>query len=121
MYVHDIWRIVRNSSTEEFESIPYICTLLNSLLWTHYGLTKPREVLLATVFLFLLYAHPKMRSEVDARTNVIGVLGVRHQSRFYSLRCSSKIITQESIISDVLVESFNIVHYIISQFIILNL
>lgn len=57
-----------HGSTEEYESLPYICTLLNSSLWTYYGLIKPGEYLIATingfgvvveavyVILFLIYA-----------------------------------------------------------------
>ena len=43
------WRIVKNRSTEEFESLPYVCTLLNSSLWTYYGIIKEGEILVATV------------------------------------------------------------------------
>ncbi|KAG9160087.1 hypothetical protein Leryth_005817, partial [Lithospermum erythrorhizon] len=43
------WRIVKNGSTEEFDSLPYICTLLGSSLWTYYGVVKPGEILVATV------------------------------------------------------------------------
>ncbi|GJN05411.1 hypothetical protein PR202_ga23033 [Eleusine coracana subsp. coracana] len=42
-------RIVRRGSTEEFEPSPYVFTLLNALLWVHYGLTKPDGFLVATV------------------------------------------------------------------------
>ena len=67
------WRIVKHRSTEDFESLPYICTLLNSSLWTYYGIIKPGEYLVATingfgvvveivyVLLFLLYAPTNMR------------------------------------------------------------
>ncbi|KAL9240861.1 hypothetical protein vseg_015034 [Gypsophila vaccaria] len=41
-------RIVRNKSTESFESFPYICTLLNASLWTYYGIIKP-ELLVSTI------------------------------------------------------------------------
>lgn len=66
-------RVVKQGSTEEFESLPYICTLLNSSLWTYYGIIKPGELLVATVngfgilvetiyvILFLLYAPPKLK------------------------------------------------------------
>ncbi|XP_051220289.1 bidirectional sugar transporter SWEET16 [Lolium perenne] len=62
------WRIVRSKSTEEFEPAPYVLTLLNSLLWLYYGVTKPDGLLIATVngfgtvmetiyvVLFLIYA-----------------------------------------------------------------
>ncbi|KAM6545151.1 hypothetical protein CsatB_025887 [Cannabis sativa] len=130
------WRIVKNGSTEEFESLPYICTLLNSLLWTYYGLTKPGEVLVATVngfgifvetiyvFLFLLYAHPKMRAktgvlvgildvgffglailvtrlalEGDARTNAIGFLGAGLNIIMYGspLAAMKTVVTSKSV------------------------
>ncbi|KAL0375778.1 UNVERIFIED_CONTAM: Bidirectional sugar transporter SWEET17, partial [Sesamum calycinum] len=42
-------RVVKSRSTEEFESLPYICTLLNSSLWTYYGIIKPGSYLVATV------------------------------------------------------------------------
>jgi len=62
------WRIVRSKSTEDFEPAPYVLTLLNSLLWFYYGVTKPDGLLVATVngfgavmetiyvVLFLVYA-----------------------------------------------------------------
>ncbi|KAM0831335.1 hypothetical protein ACQ4PT_065628 [Festuca glaucescens] len=62
------WRIVRSKSTEEFEPAPYVLTLLNTLLWLYYGVTKPDGLLIATVngfgavmetiyvVLFLVYA-----------------------------------------------------------------
>ncbi|XP_065863679.1 bidirectional sugar transporter SWEET17 [Euphorbia lathyris] len=71
--VNTFWRIVENRSTEEFESLPYVCTLLNAALWTYYGIIKPGAYLVATVngfgilvelvyvSLFLIYASPKMK------------------------------------------------------------
>ncbi|XVF41853.1 hypothetical protein PTKIN_Ptkin01aG0313900 [Pterospermum kingtungense] len=68
-------RIVKNRSTEEFESLPYICTLLNSALWTYYGVTKPGSYLVATVngfgvvvemiyvTLFLIFAPPRIKAK----------------------------------------------------------
>ncbi|KNA07420.1 hypothetical protein SOVF_171620 [Spinacia oleracea] len=65
-------RIVENRSTENFESVPYICTLLNSCLWTYYGIIKP-ELLVSTingfgvfveiiyVILFLIFAPRRMK------------------------------------------------------------
>uniref|UniRef100_A0ACD5VX65 Uncharacterized protein n=1 Tax=Avena sativa TaxID=4498 RepID=A0ACD5VX65_AVESA len=62
------WRIVRSKSTEEFEPAPYVLTLLTTLLWFYYGITKPDGLLVATVngfgavmstiyvVLFLVYA-----------------------------------------------------------------
>ncbi|KAL9393071.1 hypothetical protein Peur_012356 [Populus x canadensis] len=43
------WRIVKNRSTEDFSSIPYICTLMNATLWIYYGITKPDSFLIATI------------------------------------------------------------------------
>ncbi|KAJ4722149.1 Bidirectional sugar transporter SWEET [Melia azedarach] len=42
-------RIIKHKSTEDFQSLPYICTLLSSSLWTYYGITKPGGYLIATV------------------------------------------------------------------------
>ncbi|KAK6159864.1 hypothetical protein DH2020_003245 [Rehmannia glutinosa] len=68
-------RILKNKSTEEFESLPYICTLLSSSLWTYYGVTKPGSYLVATVngfgmvveiiyvALFLSFATPLKRAK----------------------------------------------------------
>ncbi|GAY35868.1 hypothetical protein CUMW_019070 [Citrus unshiu] len=47
--VRTFWRIIKHRSTEEFQSLPYICTLLNSSLWTYYGITRPGSYLVATV------------------------------------------------------------------------
>ncbi|KAL5541882.1 hypothetical protein UlMin_009592 [Ulmus minor] len=83
--VGTFWRIIRNRSTEDFESLPYICTLLNSSLWTYYGIIKPKEILVATVngfgalveaiyvILFLLYAPAKMRANTGF---LVGILNV---------------------------------------------
>ncbi|MED6130300.1 hypothetical protein PIB30_000199 [Stylosanthes scabra] len=79
--VDTFWRIIKKRSTEEFSSVPYICTLLNSCLWTYYGLIKPGEYLVATVnafgvflqiiymTIFVIYA-PKQR-KVHAIVGVI--------------------------------------------------
>ncbi|PON88349.1 SWEET sugar transporter [Trema orientale] len=79
------WRIVKHRSTEDFESFPYICTLLSSSLWTYYGITKPGGLLVATVngfgivveaifvSLFLLYAPAKMRVQTAI---LVGILDV---------------------------------------------
>ncbi|CAK9170066.1 unnamed protein product [Ilex paraguariensis] len=79
------WRIVTNRSTEEFESLPYICTLLNSSLWTYYGITKPGGLLVATVngfgiivetvyiALFLIFAPEKMKAKTVV---LVGILDV---------------------------------------------
>jgi len=66
--VKTFWRIVKNESTEDFDSLPYICTLLSTAQWTYYGLIKPGEYLISTVngagavleavyvILFIIYA-----------------------------------------------------------------
>ncbi|CAK7340625.1 unnamed protein product [Dovyalis caffra] len=43
------WRIARNRSTEEFESIPYVFKLLNAYQWVYYGIIKPNSLLVATI------------------------------------------------------------------------
>ncbi|KAI7734180.1 hypothetical protein M8C21_026175 [Ambrosia artemisiifolia] len=79
-------RIVKKGSTEEFESLPYICTLLNSSLWTYYGITKPGSYLVATVngfgvvveivyiSLFLINAPPRIRAKTATIAGVVDVL-----------------------------------------------
>ncbi|KAK9287778.1 hypothetical protein L1049_016218 [Liquidambar formosana] len=79
------WRIIKHRSTEEFESLPYICTLLNSALWTYYGITKPGGLLVATVngfgivvetiyvALFLIYAPPRVKAKTAV---LVGILDV---------------------------------------------
>ncbi|OMO98531.1 SWEET sugar transporter [Corchorus olitorius] len=83
--VDTFWRIIKHGSTEDFESLPYICTLLNSSLWTYYGITKPGGLLVATVngfgivveaiyvVLFLIYAQQKMRVKTGI---LVGILDV---------------------------------------------
>ncbi|KAE8679283.1 Nodulin MtN3 family protein isoform 1 [Hibiscus syriacus] len=78
-------RKVRNRSIEEFESFPYISTLLSCTLWTYYGVTNPGSFLVATingfgvvveliyVALFLIFAPPRIR----AKTGILfGLLDV---------------------------------------------
>ncbi|XP_058212491.1 bidirectional sugar transporter SWEET17-like [Rhododendron vialii] len=79
------WRIIKQRSTEEFESLPYICTLLNSSLWTYYGLMKSGELLVATVngfgivveaiylSIFLIYAPQNTRAKTAI---LVGILDV---------------------------------------------
>ena len=67
-------RIMRKKSIEDFNSLPYICTLLSTSLWTYYGLIKPDGLLISTVngagalietvyvILFIIYA-PKGTKE----------------------------------------------------------
>ncbi|CAN6551353.1 unnamed protein product [Malus baccata var. baccata] len=83
--VPTFWRIVKHRSTEDFESLPYVCTLLNSSLWTYYGIIKSGELLVATIngfgatveiiylCLFLKYAPAKMRVKTAI---LIGTLDV---------------------------------------------
>ncbi|KAK8365516.1 hypothetical protein V6Z12_A02G059900 [Gossypium hirsutum] len=78
-------RIIKHKSTEDFQSLPYICTLLNSSLWTYYGITKPGGLLVATVNgfgiffeavyvgLFLIYAPKKMKLKTGV---LVGILNV---------------------------------------------
>ncbi|XP_034707150.1 bidirectional sugar transporter SWEET16-like [Vitis riparia] len=77
--------IVKHRSTEEFESLPYVSTLLSSSVGIYYGVTKPGMYLLATinglgaliqlvyVVLFLIYAPPKIRAKTAI---LVGVLDV---------------------------------------------
>ncbi|XP_011023713.1 PREDICTED: bidirectional sugar transporter SWEET17-like, partial [Populus euphratica] len=77
--------IFKHRSTEEFESLPYICTLLNSSMWTYYGIIKTREFLVATIngfgavveivflTLFLVFAPPRIRAKTAM---LIGILDV---------------------------------------------
>ncbi|KAL2970486.1 hypothetical protein AAZX31_15G142600 [Glycine max] len=74
--VPTFWKIKKQGSTEDFSSLPYICTLLNCSLWTYYGIIKAREYLVATVngfgivvetiyvILFLIYAPKGRRVEL---------------------------------------------------------
>ncbi|WCJ25206.1 Bidirectional sugar transporter SWEET17 [Euphorbia peplus] len=84
--IKTFWRIVVNRSTEEFESMPYICKFINAYFWVYYGILKPNSILVATVnafgalceiifiLLFLIYAaSPTLR----ARTGILfGALDV---------------------------------------------
>ncbi|KAK7289913.1 hypothetical protein RIF29_03948 [Crotalaria pallida] len=78
-------RIIKHRSTEDFSSIPYICTLLNCSLWTYYGLIKSGEYLVATVngfgivvetiylVLFLIYAPKRMRMKTAILAGILDV------------------------------------------------
>ena len=67
-YRKTFWWVVKKKSTENYNGIPYITMLLNTCLWTFYGLRKPGGLLLVTingigdvlqiifVTLFLIYA-----------------------------------------------------------------
>lgn len=83
--VGTFWRIIKQRSTEDFESLPYICTLLNSSLWTYYGIIKPGVLLVATVngfgivvetvyvVLFLIYAPKRMRVKTGILAGILDV------------------------------------------------
>ncbi|CAI0466868.1 unnamed protein product, partial [Linum tenue] len=82
------WRIVKNRSTEDFEGLPYICTLLNASLWTYYGVIKPGAYLVATVngfgivveivyvALFITYAPRKMKVYIRCRFDFLWLRSV---------------------------------------------
>ncbi|KAF3456242.1 hypothetical protein FNV43_RR00892 [Rhamnella rubrinervis] len=83
--VGTFWRIIKERTTGDFESVPYICTFLSSFLWTYYGITKPDGLLVATVngfgilvetvyiTVFLIYAPAKMKAKTGI---LIGILDV---------------------------------------------
>ncbi|PIN02834.1 hypothetical protein CDL12_24646 [Handroanthus impetiginosus] len=82
--LNTFWRIVKNRSTEDFESIPYVVLLLNASQWTYYGIIKP-VVLLVTfngfgslmmiiyLLIFLIFAPPKMKVRTAALVLVVNV------------------------------------------------
>ncbi|XP_027338567.1 bidirectional sugar transporter SWEET17 isoform X2 [Abrus precatorius] len=88
--VPTFWRIMKHKSTEDFSSIPYICTLLNCSLWTYYGIIKAGEYLVATVngfgivvqtiyiILFLIYAPKGIRAKTSILFGIVdvGILAV---------------------------------------------
>lgn len=49
IYREAFWSIVRRRSTEQYECLPYICTLMSASLWTYYGIVTPGEYLVSTV------------------------------------------------------------------------
>ncbi|XP_058084125.1 bidirectional sugar transporter SWEET17-like [Magnolia sinica] len=79
------WRVVRNGSTEDFEGLPYVCALLNSSMWTYYGVTKADGLLIATVNsvgiilefiyvgLFIIYAPPPIRIRIAVLVVILDV------------------------------------------------
>ncbi|CAN1247522.1 Bidirectional sugar transporter SWEET17, partial [Linum perenne] len=99
------WRIINKGSTEDFESLPYICTLLNASLWTYYGSIKPGAYLVATVngfgilveivyvALFLTYAPPKMKSKTGVMVGVlnVGFLGAAVLATWLALEGGARI------------------------------
>ncbi|XP_077219260.1 bidirectional sugar transporter SWEET17-like isoform X2 [Tasmannia lanceolata] len=83
------WRVVKSGSTEDFEGLPYVCTFLSASLWVYYGISKPGELLVATVnglgivlefsyiTLFLIYSPPikRINAAILAAILDVGVLG----------------------------------------------
>ncbi|PIN21556.1 Multitransmembrane protein [Handroanthus impetiginosus] len=98
-------RIVKNKSTEEFESLPYICTLLNSSLWTYYGVMKPGSYLVATVngfgvvveiiyiALFLSFAPPPKRVKTALLFGIldVGFLAATISATYFLLERDGRI------------------------------
>ncbi|XVE89623.1 hypothetical protein DITRI_Ditri20bG0010900 [Diplodiscus trichospermus] len=80
------WHIVQRRSTEEFDSLPYVVKLLNGYMWVYYGVVKPNSVLVATVngfgsvleliyvFIFLIFAPPRMRAITAVTFGVLDVV-----------------------------------------------
>jgi len=72
-------RIVKHRSTEDFDSLPYVSTLLNSSLWTYYGLINDEllvstvngfGVLVQIVYVALFLAFAPRRMKVCVRTRI---------------------------------------------------
>ncbi|KAJ4719408.1 Bidirectional sugar transporter SWEET [Melia azedarach] len=73
-------------STEEFESLPYICKLLNAYFWVWYGIVKPNSVLVASVngfgavleiiyvLIFLVFAPPRIKAKTAILAGVLDVV-----------------------------------------------
>ncbi|KAH6829529.1 Nodulin MtN3 family protein, partial [Perilla frutescens var. hirtella] len=113
-------RIVKNRSTGEFSSFPYICMVLNASLWTYYGIIKPNSLLIATVngsgiiistvylSLFLLFAPPKTRAKTAAVAAVmdVGILAVGIWVSEWELEREASII-----FTGFLCACFNILRY----------
>ncbi|KAG4990494.1 bidirectional sugar transporter SWEET17-like isoform X1 [Glycine soja] len=84
--VPTFWKIKKHGSTEDFSSLPYICTLLNCSLWTYYGIIKAGEYLVATVngfgilmetiyiILFLIYAPKGIRGRTAILALILDVV-----------------------------------------------
>ncbi|KMT14239.1 hypothetical protein BVRB_4g075980 [Beta vulgaris subsp. vulgaris] len=78
-------RIVRKKSTDGFESMPYVCTLLSTCLWTYYGIIRPGALLVATVngfgalvelvyvALFITFAPPTMKAKTAKLAAILDV------------------------------------------------
>ncbi|XP_042053953.1 bidirectional sugar transporter SWEET17-like [Salvia splendens] len=91
-------RIVKKKSTEEFESLPYICTLLNCELWTYYGIIKPDSYLVATInafgvvaeityiALFLIFAPPNSNKRLNTAL-LVGIVNVGFVASTFLVTC----------------------------------
>ncbi|XP_074313618.1 bidirectional sugar transporter SWEET16-like [Silene latifolia] len=98
-------QIVRNKSTEEFESFPYIATLLSASIWTYYGIIKPGAMLVSTVngfgavaqllyvILFLTFAPPSKRATTAMLVGIVdvGCLGAIILSSWFMLNSDTRI------------------------------
>lgn len=83
--IKTFWGVVKKKSTENYEGLPYITTLLSTSLWTFYGILNPNGFLILTVngvgaalqfiyvTIFLIYA-PRDRKVKTAR--LIGMVNV---------------------------------------------
>ncbi|MCO5586004.1 hypothetical protein L7F22_039941 [Adiantum nelumboides] len=43
------YRIIKKRNTECFSPVPYITCMLSQLLWTYYGIIKPKGLIIATI------------------------------------------------------------------------
>ncbi|WVZ21406.1 hypothetical protein V8G54_008728 [Vigna mungo] len=97
------WKITKHGSTEDFSSLPYICTLLNCCLWTYYGIIKSGEYLVATVNGFGILARTAILAVIldvvifaaavittllalqgDSRSGAVGIMGAGLNIVMYS-------------------------------------
>ncbi|MCO5602526.1 hypothetical protein L7F22_056659 [Adiantum nelumboides] len=43
------YRIIKKRNTESFSPVPYITCMLSQLLWTYYGIIKPKGLIIVTI------------------------------------------------------------------------
>lgn len=84
--ISTFWQIVKKKSTQDYEGLPYVTTLMNASLWSFYGILKPGGLLILTVngagsvlqtifvTLFLIYAPPKTKVMVAKMAVVLNVI-----------------------------------------------
>ncbi|XP_075658648.1 bidirectional sugar transporter SWEET16-like [Castanea sativa] len=84
--IKTFWWVVKKKSTENYNGIPYIATLLNASLWTFYGHLKPGGLLLETVngigvvlqlifvTLFVIYAPQDMKVKTAYMVGIFNVV-----------------------------------------------